>query len=104
MHSFYLGLKSQPAAIFDQMTAPHSDQGEGAFYGFGLNVRLDKAGKPWRIVHGGSDGVFFSYFMWLPQQNTFLYFVGNNGEEPTRNSLRGARKTLEDAVGAGPGK
>ncbi|MFO1187443.1 MAG: serine hydrolase domain-containing protein [Alphaproteobacteria bacterium] len=104
MHRFYRGLKAQPAAIFSAMTAPHADQGEGAFYGYGLNVRVDKAGKPWRIGHGGSDGVFLSYFAWLPQQDTFIYFVGNNGEEPARTSLRGALKTLQDAVGAGPGK
>ena len=104
MHRFYKGLKSQPAEIFGPMTAPQADQGEGAYYGYGLNVRLDKSGKPWRIGHGGSDGVFFSYFMWLPQQNAFLYFVGNNGEVPARDTLRKALKTLQDAVGAGAGK
>jgi hypothetical protein len=42
--------------------------------------------------------------MWLPQPNAFMYFVGNNGEDPARDTLRKALKTLQDAVGAGPGK
>ena len=39
-----------------------------------------------------------SYLAWLPQQDAFFYFVGNSGEEPARDTLRKALKTLQDAV------
>ena len=61
------------------MMSPH-DQIEGeAWEGYGLAVRLDKNNKRYRVGFAGSDTVFMSYFGWLPQQDIFMYIVGNNG-------------------------
>jgi len=99
MHRFYRFLMSQPAAVRELMTTPFADEAEGVKDGYSFAFRIDRTGRVWRIGNSGSDGVFLSYFMWLPQQQTFMYFVGNNGEEPVRNVLRKALIIIENGVG-----
>ena len=53
------------------------------------------------VGHSGSDGVFFSYFCFYPQQKAFFYFVGNSGEDPVVAQLKAVLKMLEDALGVG---
>jgi CubicO group peptidase (beta-lactamase class C family) len=70
-----------PRDVAAMMMSPH-DLNEGeAWEGYGLSVRLDKNNKPYRIGFAGSDGVFMAYFGWLPQQDVFIYVVGNNGSD-----------------------
>jgi CubicO group peptidase (beta-lactamase class C family) len=88
MHRWYTFLMQQPAAIRDMVTMPHADESQGVREGYGFAFRLDRAGRPYRMGSSGSDGVFLSYFMWLPQQRTFMYLVGNNGEERVRPVLQ----------------
>lgn len=83
MERYYQALSGKIPGIspevIAQMTSP-KDQIEGeAWEGYGFAVRLD-AGKPYRIGFAGSDGTFFAYFGWLPQQDVFVYVVGNNGD------------------------
>lgn len=66
--------------------------------GYGLFHRFDARGRRYRIGHSGSDGVFFSFFAFYPEQHAFLYFVGNNGEDEALKGLRVALGTLEAAI------
>ena len=69
----------------DILLNPHADgDAPEVKEGYGLFFRHDATGKLYRVGHGGSDGVFFAYFAWYPQHDAFIYFVGNNGEEPVR--------------------
>jgi len=85
MERFYRALSGKlpgiPRDIAAQMTTPREPMGGEAWEGYGLFVRLDAKNRPYRIGFSGSDGTFFSYFGWLPQQDVFLYVVGNNGED-----------------------
>jgi CubicO group peptidase (beta-lactamase class C family) len=103
MHRFYAFLMRQPASIRDLITTPHSVvYSQRVREGYGFAFRLDGAGKVYRMGASGSDGVFLSYFMWLPQQNTFMYLVGNNGEERVRAVLGAVTDALQQGVGVRP--
>ena len=83
MERYYQALSGKisgiPRDVAALMTTPH-DHNEGeAWEGYGFAVRLDKNDKPYRIGFAGSDTVFMAYFGWLPQQDIFIYVVGNNG-------------------------
>ncbi len=99
MHRYYKFLITLPAAIREPMTTPHADEAEGVKVGYGLAFRIDLNGEPYRIGHSGSDGVFFSYFMWLPQQHLFMYFVGNNGEKRILPILKAVLREVQEGVG-----
>jgi CubicO group peptidase (beta-lactamase class C family) len=78
------GISRDVAAL---MTSPR-DRIEGeAWEGYGFAVRLDKNNKPYRIGFAGSDEVFMSYFGWLPQQDIFIYVVGNNGADNVKSVI-----------------
>ncbi len=84
------------------MLNPHADADTPEVKeGYGLFFRLDEGGKPYRVGHSGSDGVFYSYLAIYPQQNAFFYFVGNNGEEPVTEQLRHVLKAVQDGIGIG---
>jgi CubicO group peptidase (beta-lactamase class C family) len=83
MERYYRALSGKipgiPRDVAALMTSPR-DLIEGeAWEGYGFAVRLDRNNKPYRIGFAGSDEVFMSYFGWLPQQDVFIYVVGNNG-------------------------
>jgi CubicO group peptidase (beta-lactamase class C family) len=85
MERFWRGLTARlpgvsPDVVRSMITAHDPIEGE-AWEGYGLAVRLDSTGNPYRIGHSGSDGTFFAYFGWLPQQDIFIYVVGNNGQD-----------------------
>ena len=84
MERYYQGLTGKipgvPRDVASLMMTQH-DQIEGeAWEGYGLAVRLDRNNKPYRVGFAGSDGTFFAYFGWLPQQDVFVYVVGNNSD------------------------
>jgi len=62
-------------------------------------VCVDVKNKVYRIGHSGSDGVFFSYFGWLPQQDVFLCIVGNNGETVIKPVVSGVVRSIQNAAG-----
>jgi len=103
MHRFFRGIMAQPQAVRDILLKPHAD-GDAAEVreGYGLFFRSNAEGRLYRVGHGGSDGVFFAYFAWYPEHDAFIYFVGNNGEEPARTELRGVLKALQDDLGVTP--
>ena len=42
-------------------------------------------------------GLVLAYFAWWPDQQTFMYFVGNNGEEAVRPVLGSVIDTIQRA-------
>jgi len=103
MHRFFRGVMAQPQAVRDILLKPHADGDDPKVKeGYGLFFRSNAEGQLYRVGHGGSDGVFFAYFAWYPAHDAFVYFVGNNGEEPVRNELRDVLKALQDDLGVKP--
>jgi CubicO group peptidase (beta-lactamase class C family) len=94
MRRFYHALLKQPAAVREPMLTPHAPATPTAMEGYGLFFNLDAAGKPYRMGHNGSDGVFFAYFVMMPSRRAFLYFVGANGESEVRPLLQATLRTF----------
>lgn len=91
MYAWYKKLNtdgSLAAGIRDELTVPHSPWADGIAEGYGWYFRNDDSGRVRQMSHSGSDGVFFSYYWHRLDEHAFMYFVGNSGEEPTKNSLR----------------
>jgi len=102
MLRLFHGMMAQPAAVRAIELVSHADgDAPEVKEGYGLFFRLDDTGKPYRVGHGGSDGTFFSYFAWYPQQDAFVYFVGNNGEGPVKNELKDVLKAVQAELGIG---
>jgi len=84
MERYYQGLTGKipgvPRDVASLMMTQHDPIEGEAWEGYGLAVRLDKNNKPYRVGFAGSDGTFFAYFGWLPQQDVFVYVVGNNSD------------------------
>ena len=108
MERFYCGLSGRAPgishAVVEQMIAPHERLEGDAWEGYGFAVRLDANNKAYRIGHSGSDGVFYSYFGWLPQQDVFVYIVGNNGEAAIKPIIGGVVKAIQNAAGVKTGR
>ncbi len=83
MHRWYRALAEGPV-ISAEMRAvtlqPYAPEGSGG-YGYGWFVRLAPDGQIDRVSHAGSDGVFWSAFVWLPVKRFFLYLVTNSDVE-----------------------
>lgn len=75
-------------SIRSELTVPHSPWVDGVAEGYGWYFRSDDSGRARQMSHSGSDGVFFSYYWHRLDKHAFMYFVGNSGEEPTKNTLR----------------
>ena len=88
MERYYQGLSGKipgvPRDVAKAMMSPHDLNDGEAWEGYGLSVRLDKNNKIYRVGFAGSDTVFMAYFGWLPQSDTFIYVVGNNGWDNVR--------------------
>jgi hypothetical protein len=91
-----------PAALREPMTTAHADQADGMTSGYGPSFRIDRTGQTYRISHSGSVGVFLAYFMWPPRQQTFMYFVGNNGDDRVKPVLSAVLDAVQKGVGARP--
>lgn len=71
-----------------ELTVPHLPWSDGVAEGYGWYFRSDDDARIRQMSHSGSDGVFFSYYWHQPDEQAFMYFVGNSGEEPTLKVLR----------------
>jgi CubicO group peptidase (beta-lactamase class C family) len=100
MYRFYRGLLAQPPAVREVLMRPHAQTEQpDVMEGYGQFFRLDQQGRPFRVGHSGSDGVFYSYFVMFPQHDAFLYLVGNNGEASVRRALANVLRAVQDAIG-----
>lgn len=91
MHRWSVALRHGPV-ISDAMRTvaftAHETRDPGVHAGYGWFVRTDESGDAFRISHTGSDGIFYAAALWYPRTDTFVYFVGNAGEQPTLGVLR----------------
>jgi CubicO group peptidase (beta-lactamase class C family) len=106
MERFYRGLNGTlpgiPRDVASAIMSPHDPIGGEAWRGYGLAVRLDKNDKPYRVGFDGSDGTFSAYFGMLPQQDVFLYVVGNNGEDNVKPVIVTALRAAVKIAGITP--
>ncbi len=88
------GAGSLPPNVITQLSTPHTEWNEGVAEGYGWFFRDDGKGRVRQMSHSGSDGTFFSYYWNRPEDQVFMYFVGNSGEEPVLEELRNILKIL----------
>lgn len=97
MYQWYRVLNGEgrlPERVRAMLTTPHSPWDDGVAEGYGWFFRDDGTGRVMQMSHAGSDGVFFSYYWHRPEENVFLYFVGNSGEQLSVEVLRNVRSVL----------
>jgi CubicO group peptidase (beta-lactamase class C family) len=107
MQRFYRFLSRRPS-VRELMTKPQSGEYEtGIWEGYGFGIRTCHAARAcadvkdtrlYRLGSSGSDGVFLSYFAWWPDQQTFMYLVGNNGEQRVRPVLGAVIDTIQKVL------
>lgn len=106
MERYYQGLTGKipgvPRDVAEAMMSPHDPIEGEAWEGYGLAVRLDKNNKPYRVGFAGSDTVFMAYWGWLPQSDTFIYVVGNNGWDNVRPVISTTLKAAYKIAGITP--
>ncbi|MGN6516273.1 MAG: serine hydrolase domain-containing protein [Rhizomicrobium sp.] len=106
MERYYPGLTGKipgiPRDLSAAMMSPHDHNDGEAWEGYGLSVRLDNNDKPYRIGFAGSDEVFMAYWGWLPQQDIFIYVVGNNGWDNVRPVIQAALHSAMNVAGITP--
>lgn len=66
--------------------------------GYGWAFRTTPNGTPYKLTHGGSDGVFAAQYVWLPYGRVFLYVVGNSGEDDVQSRIVALRLLVGDGV------
>lgn len=94
MYHWYLAMDGRlpfDRDFVEMMLAPRERRADrvSATYGW---VRIHgQEGEPTYIGHGGSDGSYFTDFLWRPQDRVFVYFTGNNGEDEVLPLFRRVR-------------
>jgi len=100
MYTWYRALSSGPG-IRDTMRrillAPHVRRDDGVGYGYGWFIRTDESGRVVQLSHTGSDGVFYSAFVWRPADRIFYYLVTNSGEQAGADVASMVLRTLRSA-------
>jgi len=84
MYRWYQALSGPsdlPKELREAATKPRFKREDDIAEGYGWVTRLAPDGHVVQISHSGSDGTFFSYFCWRPDDKTFFYFVTNSGEK-----------------------
>jgi hypothetical protein len=74
------------------------NRGTRVSQGFGWAFRTTPNGTPFKIAHGGSDGVFLAQYLWRPYDRVFLYVVSNIGEDASRPTIVALRRLVGDAI------
>ena len=106
MVTWYRALASSPVigeAMRRTLFTPYVRREDGVSYGYGWFLRPGESGEVEQISHTGSDGVFFSAFVWRPGDKTFYYLVTNSGEKGGAEVASSVLRTLRSAR-PGPGK
>ena len=84
MYTWYQALSHGPVVTPSMRRAlitPHVRRDDEVSYGYGWFVRVGADGQVVQVSHTGSDGVFFSAFVWRPVDRFFYYLVTSTGEE-----------------------
>ena len=64
---------------------------------YGWVARKAPDGHVVQISHSGSDGPFFSYFCWRPDDHVFFYMVVNSGEKLGNPLVKRMLVSMRDA-------
>ena len=100
MYTWYRALSSGPGipdTLRRILVAPHVRRDDGVGYGYGWFVRTDESGRLEQVSHTGSDGVFYSAFVWRPADRIFYYLVTNSGEQAGADVASMILRTLRSA-------
>ena len=84
MYTWYQALKNGPvitASMRHALITPHARRDDDVSYGYGWFVRVGPDSQVVQVSHTGSDGVFFSAFVWRPIDKFFYYVVTSTGEK-----------------------
>lgn len=109
MHRWHLALTCRApldASLRERIVRPvvpaagNLQEGNGTLvsYGYGWAFRTTPNGTPFKLTHGGSDGIFLAQYLWRPYEGVFLYVVGSNGEDAVRPTTVALRRLIGDAV------
>lgn len=103
MYRWYRAL-NEPGTLSPRLrqwlTAPHTDWNDGVAEGFGWFFRSEDGSAVDQMSHAGSDGVFFSYYWHRIEEDAFMYFVGNSGEQSVLETLREVLDALRTHLSA----
>jgi CubicO group peptidase (beta-lactamase class C family) len=100
MYRWYRSLSGEadlPQAMRRAVTQPRFHREDDISEGYGWALRTAPDGHVVQVSHSGSDGTFFSYFCWRPDDKTFFYFVSNSGEKPATELVRRFVVSVRDA-------
>ena len=100
MYRWYRALSRDgdlPKDMRDMAIAQHAQREDDIADGYGWVLRKAPDGHTVQVSHSGSDGTFFSYFCWRPDDRTFFYMVSNSGETPATALVKKMLVSLRDA-------
>jgi CubicO group peptidase (beta-lactamase class C family) len=93
-HQALSGKLPLDPGIAEMMKSRQVTRTARAFATYGGTLTTDDSGDPNYWGHDGSDGYFYASFISRPKDRTFMYLVGNNGEDRVVAVLRQARTIL----------
>jgi CubicO group peptidase (beta-lactamase class C family) len=105
MYTWYRALSNGPvftAPMRLALMTPHVQRDAEVGYGYGWFVRAGPDGRVEQVSHTGSDGVFFSAFVWRPLDRTFYYMVTSSGEKTGAEVASLVLRRLREGTPANP--
>lgn len=100
MYRWYRALSGDgdiPKDMRDMATAQRARREDDIADGYGWALRKAPDGHTVQVSHSGSDGTFFSYFCWRPDDRTFFYMVSNSGEKAATVLVKKMLVSVRDA-------
>lgn len=105
MYTWYRALRDGSVvtpAMRRALTTPHVRRDAEVAYGYGWFVRVGADSQVVQVSHTGSDGVFFSAFVWRPVDRFFYYLVTNSGEKPGAEAASRVLRQFREATSKKP--
>ncbi|HEY1710237.1 MAG TPA: serine hydrolase domain-containing protein [Rhizomicrobium sp.] len=99
MYRWYRALSGGdaiPQAMRETAFKPRFHEDHDVWEAYGWNAREAPDGHVVQVSHSGSDGTFFSYFCWRPDDRTFFYMVSNTGDKPATALVKRIVTSLRD--------
>jgi CubicO group peptidase (beta-lactamase class C family) len=100
MYRWYQALSGGtdiPKDMRDAAIAQRVPREDDIIDGYGWNMRKAPDGHTVQVSHSGSDGTFFSYFCWRPDDRTFFYMESNAGEKGATDLVKKMLVSVRDA-------
>lgn len=100
MYRWYRALSRDgvvPKDMRDAAVTQRTPPEDGIVEGYGWVLRTAPDGHTVQVSHSGSDGTFFSYFCWRPDDRIFFYMVSNSGEPAATALVKKMLVSVRDA-------